>query len=187
MRIQGELPSDLSFSSELLLMPQTVVVRGPESRLAELDSIPLLPLDLGRVRDSEIVTLTIDTTGLGAPSVVPPDATVAVRVEPRIERELQGQVVHADVRDPGVTLTVEPPSIQLRVLGARTLVTAMDLGLLRVSIPESSLAGMIPGEERLVRVQVDGVPDLVTARPVIDVVTVTRVSDPSEDAGRDPS
>ncbi len=187
MRLQGELPSDLSFSSEPRLSPDTVVVRGPESRLASLDSVPLMPLDLGRVRDSDIVTLPIDTTGLGAPSVLPPDATVAIRVEPRIEREFDGQVVHVDVRDPAVQLQVDPPSIRVRILGARTLVIAMDLSLLRVSVPESSVVGMLPGEERVVRVQVDGVSALLTASPAIDVVRVRRVGGAAEEVERDPT
>lgn len=186
MRLQGELPPDLSLSSELGLNPEAVVIRGPESRLAGLDSVPLTPLDLGRVRDSDIFTLEVDTTGLGAASVVPPDATVAVRVEPRIERVLEGQVVHADVRDPLVQLAVDPPSIPVRIMGARSLVTAMDLSLLRVSVPFGSLEGILPGEARVVRVQVDGVPDLVTVRTSIDVVEVTRVEEPSEEAEPDP-
>jgi hypothetical protein len=48
----------------------------------------------------------------------------------------------------------------------------MDLSLLRVSVPSTSLAGMMLGEERVVRIQVDGLPPLVTARPVTEVVTV---------------
>jgi len=187
MRVQGELSSDLSFSSDLRLNPETVLIRGPESRLAGLDSVPLVPLDLARIRDSDIVTLAVDTTGLGAPFVVPPDATVAVRVEPALERLLEGQVVHADVREANVQLAVVPASIPVRVRGARTLVLAMDLTLLRVSVPQSSLAGMLPGEERVVRVQVDGAPNLVTARPEIDVVTVRRVSGSEGEPQQDPS
>ena len=175
LRVQGELPADRSLSSELRLNPEAVVIRGPESRLAGLDSVPLVPLDLGRVRDSDILTMAIDTAGLGSASVLPPDVTVALRVEPRIERVLDGQVVHADAREPRARFVVDPPSTSLRVVGARTLVTAMDLSLLRVSVPMGSLAGMVPGEERVLRVQVDGVPDLVSARPVVDVVSVTRV------------
>jgi hypothetical protein len=176
MRIQGELPSHLALSSELEVNPETVVVRGPESRLSGVESIPLTPLDLRRIEDSEIVTLPVDTTGLAATSVVPPEVVVALQVEPRIERVLEGEVVRADVRNPDVHLAVEPPTIRLRLVGARTIVTTLDLSLLRVSVPPSSLAGMAPGEERIVRVQIDGVPSLVTVQPATDVVTVRRLS-----------
>lgn len=184
MRIRGALPSDLALSSALEVDPRTVVLRGPESRLAGLDSIPLLPLELSSVHESDIFRLPVDTTALAGASVVPPDVMVGVRVEPRIEREVPGVVVHADVRGPGWTIAVGPPSIQLRLSGARTLVTAMDLSLLRVSVPPESLAGMVPGEQRRLPVQVDGVPELVTATPQTEVVTVTRVDQADE---RDPS
>jgi hypothetical protein len=172
LRTQGALRADLAFSSPLGVNPRTVVIRGPESRIAGLDSVPLVPLDLGRIRDSEIVTLAVDTSGFGGASVVPPDAMVGVRVEPAIERVLEGVVVHVDARGAGTSFTVEPASIRLSLEGARTLVTAMDLSLLRVSVPSTSLAGMMLGEERVVRIQVDGLPPLVTARPVTEVVTV---------------
>jgi hypothetical protein len=139
------------------------------------------------VRDSEIVTVPIDTTGLGAPFVVPPDATIAIRVEQKIERLLEGQVVHADVREADVQLIVDPPSIAVRLVGARSLVNAMDVSLLRVSVPEVSLVNMLPGEQRVVPVQIDGTPGLVTAEPDVGVVRVRRVSELPEGPEQDPS
>jgi len=162
-------------------------VRGPESRLLGLDSIPLMPLDLGRVGESDIFTLAVDTSGLAGASVVPPNVIIGVRVEPMIERVLEGIVVHAEVRGSGPQFSVDPASIRLRLSGARTLVTTMDLSLLLVSVPEASLAGMVPGEERLVRLQIDGIPSLVNAIPATEVVTVRRPADPPEDIEQDPS
>jgi hypothetical protein len=78
-------------------------------------------------------------------------------------------------------LTVEPSSIRVRLSGARTLLIAMDPSLVRVSVPAESLLGLEPGEERLVRLQIDGVPALVTATPSTEVVTVGR-ADPSQGA-----
>lgn len=186
LRIQGSLPSELALSSPLEMNPATVVVRGPESRLSGLDSIPVAALDLSRVRESDIFTLPVDTSGLAGASVVPPDVMVGVRVEPRIERDVSGIVVRTDLRGAGWTVAVEPASIRLRLSGARTLVTALDPSLLRVSVPSEALAGMVPGEERRLRVEVGGVPELVTATPETEVVTVRRVDDPS-DGGQEPS
>jgi hypothetical protein len=187
MRIQGELPADLALSSELRVNPEAVMVRGPESRLVGLDSIPMEPLDLGSVRDSDIFTLAVDTSGLAGASVVPADVMVSVRVEPMLERDLEGVVVHADVRGSDAPVTVDPASIRLRLAGARSLVNAMDYALLRVSVPPESLVGMVPGEERVVRLQVDGLPSLVTARPATEVVTVRRAVEEPEDIEQDPS
>jgi len=189
MRIEGELREGLALSSALGVTPQVVVVRGPESRLVGLDSVALVPLDLGRVRDSDIFTfpLAVDTSGLAGISVVPNEVMAGVRVEPMITRVLEGVVVRADVRGGEARVTVEPATIRLSLAGARTLVTTMDLSFLRVSIPAESLAGMVEGEQRSVLVQVDGVPALVTARPLTEVVTVRRAIDPPEDIGQDPS
>ncbi|MGD2044775.1 MAG: YbbR-like domain-containing protein [Gemmatimonadota bacterium] len=186
-RVQGQLPPDLAFSADLRVDPEAAEVRGPESRVAGLDSIPLAPLDLSRIRDSEIVTLAIDTSGLGGASVTPPDAMVGVRVEPRIERTLDNRPVRVNVPEPGIELRVEPASVRVQLSGARSLVTTMDLTLLRVSVPAASLAGMIPGEERRVPIRIDGVPRLVTARSSTDAVTVVRTMAPSGGVPRDPS
>lgn len=175
IRVRGELPAELALSSALQVNPLEVSVRGPESRVEGLDSLPLLPLDLAMVHESDIFTLQVDTAGLGGASVTPAEAMVGVRVEPMLVRDLE-QVVHADTRGP--QLIVEPASVRLRLSGARTLLIAMDPSLLRVSVPPASVAGLAPGEERLVRLQVDGVPALVTARPSTEVVTVRRADAP---------
>lgn len=155
--------------------------------MAGLDSIRLEPLDLATVRDSDILTLAVDTTGLAGATVSPPNVMIGVRVEPLLERVLDGQLIHADVRGTGPAVTVEPSSVRLRLSGARSLVTAMDVSLLRVSVPPEALVGMVPGEERLVRIAVEGVPALVTARPTTDVVTVRRAGGQQGDAQRNPS
>jgi hypothetical protein len=186
MRVQGDLPADLALSSALGVDPEAVLVRGSEGRLAGVDSLLLAPLDLGRIRDSDIVELVVDTSGLGGADVVPPTVMVGVRVEPMIVRELGAVEVHADVRGADAQVTVEPATIRLRLSGARTLVTTMDLSLLRVSVPPASLAGLLVGEARLVPVQVDGVPPLVTALPGTEVVTVRRVVGTREPTRQEP-
>jgi len=179
LTVEGVLSTDLALSSELRISPESVLVRGPEGRLERLDSIPLRPLDLRRVGESDIFTLAVDTTGLAIASVVPTEVMVAVRVEPMLVRVMDDVVIEPDVRAAGVTVVVEPPSVRLRLSGARTLVTAMDLTLLRVSVSADDLRGITDGEERLARLQVEGVPALVTAQPSTEIVTVRRAADPS--------
>jgi hypothetical protein len=175
LQIRGELPEHLALSSELDMNQEAVLVRGPESRLTGLESLPLEPLDLASIRGSDIFTLVVDTSALGGASVTPPAVMVGVAVESMLEREFEGVVVRADVRGQAFDLIVEPSSVGLVLAGATTLVTAMDPSRLRVAVPEESLAGMVPGEARRVRLQVDGLPPLVTARVSTDVVTVRRV------------
>lgn len=186
-RFVGRIPDHLAFASGIDVSPRLVRVRGPESRLVTLDSIPLVPFDLSEISRSGAYTVPVDTSGLLGASVVPPTATLDVRVEELVERTLDDIPVVAEV-DPGQpAVVVEPSTIEVRLAGARSIVTALDPGLLRVWVPPALLQGIEPGEERVVRLQLDGVPALVTAVPGTDRVTVRRAIDGLGGAGsRDP-
>lgn len=177
MRLQGRVREGLALATPVGVNPQLVRVRGPESRLLGLDSIPLHDFDLGRVTTSGVYTVAVDTSGLAGSSVVPPTATLGVRVEDLVERVLEGVAVHADVSPGEPAVVAEPDSIRLTLSGARTVVTSFDPSLLRVWVPAEYLQGMAPGEERRLRLQVEGVPQLVTAIPGTDYVTVRRAVD----------
>jgi hypothetical protein len=168
-RLVGRVRDHLALAAAIEVSPQLVRVRGPESRLAGLDSLPLVPFDLGDVSRSGAFAVAIDTAGLLGASVVPATATLGVQVEDLVERILDGG------------------RIQVRLTGARTVVTALDPARLRAWVPPDLLIGMVPGEERLVRVQLDGVPALVTAIPGTERIMVRRAIDLLGVAGlRDP-
>lgn len=176
-RFVGRVRDHLALAAYIDVSPALVRVRGPASRVAGLDSIPLVPFDLGELGRSGAFTVPIDTTGLMGTSVVPPTATLGIRVEEMVERTLEGVVVQA-LADPGEEeVVVEPSTLEVRLAGARSLVTAVDRSQLRVRVPPELLQGMAPGEERVVRVQLGGVPPLVTAVPETDRVTVRRAID----------
>lgn len=185
LRTRGELPPHLALSSPLALNPTHVAVRGPESRLRGLDSVALVPFDLGQVRESGVHTLLVDTTGLAAASIVPPAATLGVRVEPLEERVLEEVVVHAGDGTEARDVVIEPPEIELRLAGARTLLAALDVSLLQVSVVEESLRGMQTGEVRRVRLEIEGLPPLVRAYPSTEMVTVRRRTAAARGGGRD--
>jgi YbbR domain-containing protein len=171
---RGSLPEDLALSSELAISPTTVDVRGPEGRVMGLDSVPLVPMDLAAVRESGAFTVQVDTSELGGATVRPASVLVGVRVESVVERTLEAVQIHADAPAGEPPAAVMPSTIQLRLVGASTLVTAMDLSLVRVSVPPGSLSGLAEGETRRVRLTVEGVPPLVVATPETDVVTARR-------------
>jgi hypothetical protein len=184
VRTQGMLPSHLALASPLGLNPPVVRVRGPESRVEGLDSIPLRPLDLATVTGSGVFELPVDTTGLSGVRVLPTSATVGIRVEEKVERVLSGVPIIATAGADEVSLVITPATVEVSLRGARTLVTAVDPEDLRGWMPPESLAGMAPGEERRVTVRLEGVPDLVTAVVRDDVVTVRRATE--GDTGGDP-
>jgi hypothetical protein len=181
LRVRGEVPSHLALASPLVLSPTSVRIRGPASRLAGLDSVPLVSFDLQSVERSGRFNVQIDTAGLVGSIVVPALPTLAVHVEDLVVRTLPGLPVLWDTEGLGTEVVVDPVSIAVQLTGARTLVTALDPDLVRIWVQPDQLQGMAEGEERQVRVHLEGVPDLVTAVLESDIVTVRRAAD--QDAG----
>lgn len=176
-RPAGRVPDHLALAAEVDVSPRLVRVHGPRSRLASIDSLILEPFDLGTLARSGSFSVPIDTTGLMGATITPSAATLDVRVEALVERVLEGIVVSA-IAGPGeAEVIVEPAAVQLRLVGARSLVTSLDPSRLRVWVPPEFLQGMTPGEERTVRLQIDGVPALVSAVSGVDRVRVRRAVD----------
>lgn len=186
-RLVGRVRDHLALAASIDVSPQLVRVRGPASRLEALDSLPLVPFDLSSLSRSGAFAVAIDTAGLMGASVVPANATLGIRVEDLIERVLEGIPVQTEASPGEDAVVPDPAEIQVRVSGARTLVTSLDPQRLRAWVPPELLQGMAPGEERTVRVRVDGVPALVTAIPGTERITVRRVIDQAGVEGlRDP-
>jgi len=176
-RLVGRIRDHLALASEIEVSPRMVRVRGPESRLANLDSLPLMPFDLSELSRSGTFTIPVDTSGLRGASVVPPTATLGIRVGEMVEVVLEGITVQV-IANPGeAEVVADPPTLRIRLSGARTVVARVDPARLRVWVSPEELQGMAPGEERLVRVRVDGVPEFVTAIPSRERVTVRRAID----------
>lgn len=174
-RLQGSLPEHLALAEDISLTPSQVRVHGPRSRIENLESMRLEPLDLEAVAESGVFTLLVDTTGLAGGWVVPTTVALTIDVEAEVERTLGGLAVvlpGAEQRD----LVVSPRSVQVRLTGARSLVTGVHQSMLSVRVAPEFLDGMLPGEERRVPLQVDGAPGLVILSPVPDVVSVRRAT-----------
>lgn len=177
MRLTGQVQGHLALAAPTELNPRLVRVRGPASRVEGLDSLSLVPFDLSEIERSGAFTVRVDTVGLLGASIVPASATLEVRVEELVERILDGVVVQVDAGSEEEELVADPSAIQVRLSGARSLVTSLDPARLTVHVPAELLQGMAPGEERLVRVQVLGAPPLVTATLGTDRIAVRRAID----------
>jgi hypothetical protein len=177
MRVAGRVRDGLALAAEAELNPRMVRVRGPASRVAGLDSLRMLPFDLSDVDGSGAFTVTVDTVGLLGASIVPSSVTLELRVEELVERVLDGIAVRLDAGSGAEELVVDLAEIGVRLSGPRSLVTSLDPERLSVRVSSDTLRGMTPGEERLVRVQVVGVPPLVTATPDTDRIAVRRKID----------
>ncbi|MDZ7780674.1 MAG: CdaR family protein [Gemmatimonadota bacterium] len=176
-RIRGRLPDDLALVGDISPNPQFVRVRGPESRMAGLDSVGLETFDLGTVSQSGVFTVAVDTTGLAGGTAVPSTVSLGVRVERVVERMLPGIVVRVEAGDGDSPLVAEPRTIRVRIAGARSLVTGLDIGQIEASVDPEALRRMAPGEVRRVPVEITGVPERVRADALVDGVEVRRATD----------
>jgi hypothetical protein len=172
-RLQGSLPGHLALAEAITLNPEVVRVRGPNSRVGGLESIRLQPFDLSVVRESGVFTVSIDTSGLAGGWTVPASASLGIEVEVEVERTLAGLAVVVRPNE-DMRLEVSPATVQVRLTGARTLVTGVRPSQLEVSVAPELLTGMVAGEERKVPLRVEGAPDLVTVVLAIELVTVRR-------------
>jgi hypothetical protein len=174
----GEISSGLALAAPLGLNPQVVRVRGAAQRVRGLDSITLQPLDLSGVRESGIFPVDMDTVGLGDIIVTPRSATIGVRVEPAIDRELMAVAVVPESGEEGSllydSLTILPASILVRLQGARTPVSGVLPEEIEAVIPWEALVGLEQEQERTVPIRLRGLPVMVRGVAAVDSVTVRR-------------
>jgi hypothetical protein len=137
---------------------------------------------LASVQASGVFDLAVDTSGLGGVRIVPPTATLGIRVEDVIERVLAGVPVLAEAEAGEPDVVVTPVTVEVTLRGARTVVTAVDPADLRAWVAPELVRDMAPGEVRRVPVRLEGLPLLVSAQVATEVVTVRRASDRIADA-----
>jgi YbbR domain-containing protein len=79
-RVRGSLPPGLKLGGAIGLEPAMVRVSGARSALRQLDSVPLLPIDLSTVSAAETLRVHIDTVGVRGILVSPRYVTAIVPV-----------------------------------------------------------------------------------------------------------
>lgn len=82
VRTRGELPEGLELSLPINTNPSVVEVRGLAAMVAELDSVPLLPVDLSGLRSTTNVPVGVDTRGFEELRFKPLEVNVILRVVP---------------------------------------------------------------------------------------------------------
>lgn len=168
LRFTGELPDEVAFVAPPVPTVREFRVTGPRSRTAELDSIPLLPVDLSSVTQSGVLPTLVDTARVSGVQVQPIALEVEFRVEPRVTREVTVPAPELPEEYQGEGY---PESITIELDGARTLVEGVNPAALRIALelPDP----LDPEWERFeVGFRVEGLPVLVRAR--VDPVEVRR-------------
>jgi YbbR-like protein len=171
---RGQIPDGLAMTRAMGLTPDVVRVSGPESLVGQLDTLDIVPADLGLVDLDGALEAMVDTAGYSDLTVIPTRVTLRVPVEESMDRVLSGIPIESVASIDGSAFEVLPATVELVLRGARTRVSAVDPARLRVFIPPYALQGLGSSEERRVPVVVEGVPSFVSASVTTDSVTVRR-------------
>jgi hypothetical protein len=186
IRTVGRLPERQALAQPLQLSPVVVRVRGPASRVASLDSIPIVPLDLSEVHGTGDYPVAIDTMGFPRLAFATTTVSVQVRLEAAEEVEVGSvPVVFGDAVDPSrrEELSVTPPLIRVFLRGGRTRVAQVSVPELRGEIQGPFVETMVPGEVRRVPIRLVGLPELVEAEARPDSVLVERIAGVAGESG----
>lgn len=182
LRFQGELPQGLAFAAPTLPSPVDIRVSGPRSRIAALDSVPLVPVDLSNVRSSGVVSTGVATEGLEGLQIQPLSVELELRVEDRVERMVSGVPVSLPENAPLEGVEILPATAAIRLSGARSLLERVDPTGLRLVVDLDGREWPEPGDEADFPLRLEGIPDLVQGVPEPGEATVRRLeADPAED------
>lgn len=163
-RVFGVLPQGLSMTQLPQVEPNIARVSGPRSRVAALETLSLLPVDLTQIRVSGTFTQPVDTAGIDGMAFSPQTAQVHIEVEETVERTIQGISLVLPVLANDPQLQARPDVATLILTGARTLVEGVDPTDLSVTLSRTAAASLSPGEEIRISLSVEGVPSLVQVR-----------------------
>jgi YbbR domain-containing protein len=83
VRLTGELPDGSRLGRPVATSPVWVEVRGPVRLVSQLDSVPLMPVDVSGLRSTTNVPARVDTAVLERLRVTPSEVNVALRVRPQ--------------------------------------------------------------------------------------------------------
>lgn len=82
IRIIGELPSGYRLERPVNTNPPVVQLRGPARLVMQLDSVPLLPVDISGLRSTTSVPASVDMAAIGPIRVSPEEINVVLRIVP---------------------------------------------------------------------------------------------------------
>ena len=173
-RSVGSLPEGHSLAGVPQVNPALVRVSGPASALAALDSVYLVSLDLSGLRESGVFTLAVDSTGLGEMAPFPQEASVEILIEETVERVFLEVPVELPMLASDPQLQARPATVTVTLVGARSLIEAVDPAGLSLVLPPGRASALSPGGEETVRPTVAGVSFLVDPQVTPEWVILRR-------------
>lgn len=174
LRFRGELPSGLALSAPPLAAPVDIRVSGPRSRIASLDSVPLVSVDLSAIRTSGVVSAGVATDELEGLQFQPLSVELEFQVEDRVERTVSGVPISLPGDSVVDGMEVLPATAAIRLSGARSFLERLDPTGLRLVVNPDGWEWPEPGEEADFPLRAEGIPDLIQGIPEPAEATVRR-------------
>ncbi len=175
VRLEGQVPEGFAMSAGPIVDPVEIQVRGPRSRVAELTSVPLMPVDVSDLRSSTSVPVSVDTVGLEGLQAQPRTVQVQFQIEDRVQQVISGIPIRFPVGfSNGEDFEIRPTTASVILQGARSAVQRADPTALDLVVEVQMNDLPEPGEEVEASVVLEGLPDFVTGAPQQSVVTLIR-------------
>lgn len=179
-RTIGAVPDSLAMTGALRVNPLFAQVRGPASLVDGMETVFLVPFDLGALTGPGRFDVAVDTAGLDGVSVSPRTAVLTADVAARGRRPLGPLPVEMPLGAEALETT--PASVIVTLHGAAALLADADTAALRVValLParelDAALARLDEGEEVRAPLAVEGLsPDSWLEWAIeVDSVTVRR-------------
>lgn len=159
-RLDGVLPDSLALRSWPRATPPDVRVIGPRSLVSTRDSIRLEALDLSAVQGSGVRAVGVDSTRVQGLQVQPLSVDLDIQVEAREERDLEGVPVLTD-DDLEDEFEDIPDTWTVRLSGAASRIRTVQPGLLRIFLELDEDDWPAAGEDVVVPLRLEGLPELV--------------------------
>lgn len=177
-RISGQ-PSPSYTVEQVSTSPETVTIRGPESRLEEIESVPTEEIDIEGASDTvqQSVDLQIDDEFVIAE--LEDDITVEIEIETEEITETLSSL-DVDGVNTSYETTVDPDSADITITGPMPILDDLDHDLVRVEVDLSEHDNRPPGTFSL-GADVVNLPDAVELdriRPNRFRVTTESIPDP---------
>ncbi len=179
LRLEGELGSGLALAADPTVVPSDLRISGPESRVVELDSVPLRPFDLSELESSGRVPVSVDMETLQGIQVQPEQVELEFELEEREEFRVEDVPTELDVEEWEERWEISPAEVALVISGASSLVAEVDgEGLrARLQIDEEDLPSE-EGEEMTVSLALpDGFSPLLDLSWDPEEVTIRRLEE----------
>ncbi|MGD2122975.1 MAG: hypothetical protein PVJ76_14575 [Gemmatimonadota bacterium] len=171
--LYGELPDSISLAGSPEIIPVAADLMGAASRLQEVDSVRLVPINLATVAGLDTIRQPVDTAGFEGVDFITDEASVVLPIEATEEREFPELPLSLPRMASDPQLQARPAVVTVVVSGAGSLLGQLNPEAIRAVIPATA-ATLPPGEEERILVSVDGVPPPLTYRVEPESVLLRR-------------